>query len=155
MRLTWGKLAVLAWIFMVLLCLAFALSWPWMQHWYAYQTGTLCGSTGTHYCYWSGFGSVFPWSPLTLTGIFGWIAMQYKVHNCHDPEGWLPWGCWRIGTHQAAGGVYKLCHKHHPDLMGKKITRELIHLHHKQHRERITQGPVGSLCRGFRWFTMG
>jgi hypothetical protein len=120
----------------ILLCLVFAISWPWMQHWYAYKTGTICGPTGLPYCYWSGFGSVFPWSPLALTGVFGWLVLQYKRYNCHDPEGWLPWGCWRLGKYEAAGGTFKLCRHHHPDLMGKELTRELIHKHHALHKAR-------------------
>ncbi len=50
--------------------------------------------------------------------------------SCHQP------GCWRIGTHPAAGGQFLLCYRHHPDYQGKKPTRELIEQAHRQYIER-------------------
>ena len=137
MRIHWGYI-----IFGFLLagCVAFAVAWPLgLQHWLAIQTGTCpeigncSGGAGGHYGYWSGFGSVFPWSPLTLTGIFGAIGLWYKKHNCHIQEGFLPWGCWRLGHHSDASGTFMLCRKHHPHVAGKKLTVAFVHRHHYEH----------------------
>jgi hypothetical protein len=54
-------------------------------------------------------------------GIIGAIATAVyqlvKKYNCHYP------GCWRVGNHQAAGGQFSLCYRHHPDYQGRKPTR--------------------------------
>jgi hypothetical protein len=53
-----------------------------------------------------------------------------KRYNCHEP------GCWRVGTHPAAGGQFSLCYRHHPDFEGKQPTHEMIARLHREHEER-------------------
>jgi hypothetical protein len=97
-------------------------------HWLAVHTGTI-NETGPYYGFWSGFGS-----DLTEFGIIGAIATAvyqlFRKYNCHQPS------CWRVGTHQAAGGEFSLCYLHHPDFQGKKPTAELIKRLHQEHLER-------------------
>jgi hypothetical protein len=92
------------------------------------HTGTV-NEPGPYYGFWSGFGS-----DLTEFGIIGAIStgvyQLVKKYNCHYP------GCWRVGNHQAAGGLFSLCHLHHPDYQGKKPTVELIQRLHREHLER-------------------
>jgi hypothetical protein len=97
-------------------------------HWLQVHTGTV-DEPGPYYGFWSGFGS-----DLTEFAIIGTIATAayqlFKKYNCHEP------GCWRVGTHPAAGGQFSLCYRHHPDYQGKKPTHDLIERLHKEHLER-------------------
>ena len=99
-----------------------------MGHWLQVHTG-IVNETGPYYGFWSGFGS-----DLTEFGVIGAIATAayqlVKKYNCHYP------GCWRVGNHQAAGGEFSLCYRHHPDYQGKKPTAELIQRLHREHLER-------------------
>src|SRR5215831_3055387 len=99
-----------------------------VNHWLAVHTGTI-NEPGPYYGFWSGFGS-----DLTEFAIIGTIAtgvyQLFKKYNCHEP------GCWRVGTHPAAGGQFSLCYRHHPDYQGKKPTGELIQRLHREHLER-------------------
>lgn len=134
-------------IAIVLLSAAFfiaaAITW-WLgpgQHWLAIQTGTTyCGSkdTAERYCYWSGFGSVFPWSLLALGGVFTAVWAIVRKHNCHEP------GCWRVGrVHVDDRGTIS-CFHHHPE--GKPERGHIHRQHHAhlarqaaehEHRERV------------------
>jgi hypothetical protein len=68
---------------------------------------------------------------LGILGAIGTGLYQLvKKVNCHEP------GCWRVGTHSAAGGQFMLCYRHHPDYMGKRPTHELIYRLHAEHQER-------------------
>ena len=124
MRKYWIGAAVFA-----ALCIAAGLWWDLGhgQHWLAYQTGTYCGTTGTRYCYWSGFGSVFPWVAFSMGGIFAGLAVGLRKVNCHQP------GCPRIGRYPDAGGSFHYCGKHHPGWEGKHPSQEhrdrMHHLH--------------------------
>jgi hypothetical protein len=97
-------------------------------HWLQVHTGTI-NETGPYYGWWSGFGS-----DLTEFGVIGAIAtgvyQLVRKYNCHEP------GCWRVGAHQAAGGQFSLCYRHHPEYQGKKPTHELIQRLHSEHLER-------------------
>ena len=97
-----------------------------VRHWLAVHTGTV-NEPGPYYGFWSGFGS-----DLTEFGVIGVIAtgvyQLVRKFNCHEP------GCWRVGTHPAAGGQFLLCYRHHPDFAGKKPTSEMIHRLHEQNR---------------------
>ena len=97
-------------------------------HWLEVHTGTV-NEPGPYYGFWSGFGS-----DLTEFAIIGTIATAayqlFKKYNCHEP------GCWRVGAHEAAGGQFSLCYRHHPDFQGKKPTHELIERLHREHLER-------------------
>ena len=106
----------------------------WVRHvhvvadWLQVHTG-IVNETGPYYGFWSGFGS-----DLTEFGIIGAVATAayqlFKKYNCHHP------GCWRVGNHQAAGGQFSLCYRHHPDYQGRKPTIELIQRLHREHLER-------------------
>jgi len=97
-------------------------------YWLQVHTGTV-NESGPYYGFWSGFGS-----DLTEFGIIGAIATAayqlFKKYNCHEP------GCWRVGSHPAAGGQFSLCYRHHPDYRGKKPTHELIERLHQEHLAR-------------------
>ena len=88
--------------------------------------------SGPYYGFWSGFGS-----DIAEFGILGAIGtgiyQLVKRWNCHEP------GCWRIGTHPAAGGQFLLCYRHHPDYAGKKPTHDLIE---RLHRDYAAQQAV-------------
>jgi len=98
-----------------------------VNHWLGIHTGTL-NESGPYYGFWSGFGS-----DIAEFGILGAIAtgiyQLIKKYNCHEP------GCWRVGTHQAAGGQFLLCYRHHPDFHGVKPTHDLIVRMHRQQAE--------------------
>jgi hypothetical protein len=127
----WGITALVIWYH----------SW---QHWLSHGTGSYdTPGVAHHYNFFSGSGSDLGYVTI-LGGLVTIIWHIYSAHNCHDPEGWLPWGCWRIGKYQAAGGQFKLCYKHHPDHMGKKPTRELIHCLHQEYKNGNNSGAVES-----------
>ena len=96
-------------------------------HWLEVHTG-INNEPGPYYGFWSGFGS-----DLTEFGVIGAIATAayqlFKKYNCHEP------GCWRVGAHEAAGGQFSLCYRHHPDFQGRKPTHELIERLHRDHLE--------------------
>jgi hypothetical protein len=104
---------------------AWALTAAAFNHWLAVHTGTV-NEPGPYYGFWSGFGS-----DIAEFGIVGAIATAayqlVKKFNCHEP------GCWRVGNHEAAGGQFYLCYRHHPDYRGKKPDAELIARLHREH----------------------
>jgi hypothetical protein len=78
--------------------------------------------TGGWYGFWSGFAGgvrVFEWF------VIG--ALLYWHHTCHHS----PW-CLRWGKYPAAGGLFRLCHRHHPDLDGKRPHADLILRLHRE-----------------------
>jgi hypothetical protein len=106
-------------------------AWVWhahaVDHWLAVHTGT-DNTAGVYYGFWSGFGS-----DIAEFGVLGAIATAIyqlvRKYNCHEP------GCWRVGSHPAAGGQFLLCYRHHPDFAGKKPTHDLIVRMHQQQAE--------------------
>ena len=96
-------------------------------HWLQFHTGTI-NEPGPYYGFWSGFGSDIAEFGILGAAATGVYQLVKKV-NCHEP------GCWRIGTHPAAGGQFMLCYRHHPDYKGKKPTQELINRLHAEHKE--------------------
>ena len=98
------------------------------NHWLAVHTGTV-NESGPYYGFFSGFGS-----DLAEFGILGAIGtgvyQLVKKYNCHEP------GCWRVGTHPAAGGQFLLCYRHHPDFRGTRPNHDLIERMHAEHLER-------------------
>jgi hypothetical protein len=96
-----------------------------VNHWLGVHTGTI-NESGPYYGFWSGFGS-----DLAEFGILGAIGtgiyQLVKKYNCHEP------GCWRVGTHPAAGGQFLLCYRHHPDFHGFKPSHDLIVRMHEEH----------------------
>jgi hypothetical protein len=119
-------------------CAVIVVAALWVRHvravaeWLQVYTGTV-DEPGPYYAFWSGFGS-----DLAEFGILGAagaaIYHLFKRWNCHEP------GCWRIGTHPAAGGQFNLCYHHHPDFMGRKPTHEVIERMHREHVE--TQAAI-------------
>jgi hypothetical protein len=99
-----------------------------VDHWLGVRTG-MFNESGPYYGFWSGFGS-----DLTEFGIIGVIGtgiyQLVRRYNCHEP------GCWRVGTHPAAGGQFLLCYRHHPDFRGQKPTHDIIERLHREHAER-------------------
>jgi hypothetical protein len=87
-----------------------------------YATGA---GSETHptYGFWSGFGGTLIFSAAVL-----WPPWYYQ-HTCHDH-----FSCLRWGKYEAAGGIFKLCHRHHPDFAGKRPRRELIHALHRKYQ---------------------
>jgi hypothetical protein len=106
------------------------------QHWLAIQTGTcpLQGScdagAGPHYGYWSGFGSVFPWSMTILSGIAAGLAVHWHHINCHEP------GCWRIGRVHVDDRGTLSCFRHYPE---GRPAKGHIHRMHAAHLERLAR----------------
>lgn len=84
--------------------------------------------TWSFYNFWSGIGGSF------LMGAIAWFFMWYIHNTCHDS-----WRCLRFGRYPAAGGVFRLCRHHHPDLQGQRPRRELIHRMHREHLERASR----------------
>ena len=75
---------------------------------------------GGWYGWWSGNAGglqLFQWAAIA--------AVLYWHHTCHDS----PW-CLRWGKYPAAGGVFRMCRHHHPDLRGTRPHREMIHRMH-------------------------
>jgi hypothetical protein len=98
-----------------------------INHWLAVHTGTI-NESGPYYGFWSGFGSDL--AEFGILGAAGTAIYQLvKKYNCHEP------GCWRVGTHAAAGGQFLLCYRHHPDYHGIKPSHDLIVRMHRQHVE--------------------
>jgi hypothetical protein len=98
-----------------------------VNHWLAVHTGTV-NESGPYYGFWSGFGSDI--AEFGVLGAIGAAIYQvFRKYNCHEP------GCWRVGSHPAAGGQFLLCYHHHPDFAGKKPTHDLIVRMHQQHVE--------------------
>jgi hypothetical protein len=107
---------------------AWVLNAPSVNDWLAVHTG-IVDMSGPYYAFWSGFGSDIAEFSLVGAAVTGVYQLNRK-YNCHQR------GCWRIGTHPAAGGQFLLCYHHHPDYQGKKPTRELIEQLRRQHIER-------------------
>ena len=90
----------------------------WLVIHLSQETGT-SDSASRSYDYWSGFGSVFPWS----LAILGGIAGLFHKHNCHVK------GCWRIGKFDIDGTPYTVCPKHHPDVPDKVTHAHILQAH--------------------------
>lgn len=82
-----------------------------------------------NYDFFSGSG------PVWVTTFFGSsVFSTLWVHlNCHTD------GCGRIGRFPVAGGQYKVCRKHHREIVGHshKLTTELLRAEHTLHLDRI------------------
>ena len=100
--------------------------WHLIQHWLATHTGSL-NTPGTPpiYYFWSGVAGSF------LVNIITFLLIFYVHNTCHDSRRCLRWA-----KYPAAGGVFKLCRHHHPDLKGERPHRELIRRMHAEHKAR-------------------
>jgi len=96
--------------------------WWWIE----IHTGTV-NESGPYYGMFSGF-----FGDLTIfTSAAIGLAVIYRHLNCHSQ------GCWRWGHYRTPDGQYKVCRHCHPVLQGRRPTRDLIHLHHRQHAARL------------------
>lgn len=101
----------------------------WAAVWWLFVASTaMCRVTGA--CQETGhvYGSLSGFSGTVLFSVLMLAPPWYYQHTCHQP-----W-CVRWGTHEAAGGIFKMCKVHHPDIQGQPITEELIHRLHRQRR---------------------
>jgi hypothetical protein len=108
--------------------LAWMLNATAFNNWLRVHAG-ISDLAGPYYGFWSGIGSDI--AEFSLVGAaFTGVYQLTRKFNCHQRR------CWRVGTHEAAGGQFLLCARHHPDYHGEKPTRELIEQLHRQHIER-------------------
>lgn len=115
-QIRWAALFALA-----LLMWVITTCWPHIRN----EMFVLIGNrneAGGYYGFWSGFGGA------TRDLEYFFIGAAVYWHNtCHHSRSCLRWG-----KYPAAGGLFKLCHKHHPDL-GERPDHEMIN---RLHRER-------------------
>jgi hypothetical protein len=125
----WPLIAVVGLsLFTVAVILTWVLNARDVNHWLGVHTGAT-NESGPYYGFWSGFGSDL--AELGILGAIGTALYQLvKKYNCHEP------GCWRVGTHPAAGGEFLLCYRHHPDYHGSKPTHDVIVRMHREHLAR-------------------
>jgi hypothetical protein len=90
----------------------------WIAHWWFTITGSR-NEAGAMYGLWSGFGGALP-DVMIPAALGGW----WIHHTCHASPRCLRWG-----KYEAAGGIFRLCHKHHPDLGGRPDTASITRLH--------------------------
>lgn len=79
------------------------------------------------YAFWSGFGSVIPWTLFSMGGLFAGLIVALRRINCHKR------GCWRIGRYPIAGGEFKVCGRCQPDWEGKHPPAEYVMSRHEAH----------------------
>jgi hypothetical protein len=99
--------------------------WHWLVHFLGVDYGVAYGHW-IWYNFWSGVAGSF------LVGAVVVGSSWYLNHTCHDS-----WRCLRYGRYEAAGGMFRLCRHHHPDLKGTRPHRELIARLHREHQERL------------------
>jgi hypothetical protein len=98
--------------------------------WLCHVTGCDYGLPYGHFAWYnlySGFGGSVPDVMIPATCLAWWYH-----HTCHDS-----WKCLHWGRYPAAGGMFRLCRQHHPDLMGQRPHRELIRQLHREHTARM------------------
>lgn len=106
----------------VLAVLSLVTWWPHVRNEFFVLLGSRSEGAGW-YGAWSGFfGAIQP----TLAGT---AALIWYHHTCHNS----PW-CLRWGKYEAAGGLFKLCRHHHPDLQGERPHCDLIRRMHAEHK---------------------
>lgn len=88
------------------------------EHGFAHDIG-IDTQASQEYAFFSGFGT---WL-LAVIGYSGVIATVTRSLNCHAP------GCPRLGRFPVAGGMYKVCHRHHPEEHVRDKTLTLQHIH--------------------------
>lgn len=101
--------------------------WPHVRNEFFVILGSR-NEAGGWYGFNSGAAGAFYMSVIPAAAVF------YYQRTCHDS-----WKCLRWGKYPAAGGLFRLCSRHHPDLMGTRPHRELIHRMHREHLERTSR----------------
>jgi hypothetical protein len=73
---------------------------------------------------------------LTVISLLSLIGGAWRHINCHTD------GCARIGRFPVAGGMFKVCRRHHRDITGHhgKLTLETLQVAHRLHHK---QAPPG------------
>lgn len=97
-------------------------------HFFGIDTGAPYGHW-VPYGFWSGVAGSF----LTNALAFG-LGLWWKS-TCHNS-----WRCWRHGKYQAAGGTFKLCWRHHPD-MGQRPHSAMIRQLHTEWKAKHHSAP--------------
>ncbi len=117
-----GPLAILAAGVIACLLLEY---WPHVRDEFFVLLGSR-DETGGWYGFNSGTAGAFYMSVIPAGLLLYWHS------TCHDS----PW-CLRIAKYEAAGGVFKVCRHHHPDMREHTGTRrELIRRMHREWQER-------------------
>lgn len=93
--------------------------------WFLHVIGVEPRQPSTAYNFFSGAGSDL--GEITIIGL-GIGAFRHV--NCHQR------GCWRLGRHPVAGGLFKVCSHHHPDVPDDGPTAEHIAAAHQAALER-------------------
>jgi len=123
-RARWMTLPVVA-----VAAVALATWWPHVRNEFFVLLGSR-NEAGGWYGFNSGAAGAFYMSVVPAALIFYWHR------TCHNS----PW-CLRLGKYEAAGGVFRLCRHHHPDLAGKRPRGDLIARMHREHQERTAGKP--------------
>ena len=100
--------------------------WRWLVHFAGVDYGAPYGRW-VPYNFWSGIAGSF------IIGALVWAFLTWYHGTCQGSP-----RCLRRGRHDAAGGTFKLCWKHHPD-MGERPHLEMIHRLHREHQERTAR----------------
>lgn len=90
--------------------------WHAIIHW----TGCDYGAPYGHfvwYDFWSGIAGSF------IVGLAAFAVGWYFRSQCHVRR------CYRLGRHRVAGGTFKVCRKHHPDIPGNVTAKLVSDLH--------------------------
>lgn len=98
-----------------------------LLHWAGVEPRT----PSTTYNFWSGIGS-----DIGEATLIGAIVAMARHKACHVR------GCWRLGKHPVADGLYKVCAKHHPDV-ADVVTVDTVARAHHAHRARAALGVEG------------
>lgn len=98
--------------------------WPHVRNEFFVLIGSR-NEPGGWYGFHSGFGGSY------YIALFALGPLWWYQRSCHAH----PW-CLRWGKYEAAGGMFKLCWLHHPDLQGARPHLELIHRLHREHQAR-------------------
>lgn len=111
---------------------------PWLIFWHGFVHWTGGDYGAPAYGYFEPYDWV---SGILGLGVLGIFLTNFRKYNCKKK-----W-CWRIGHHEftdPTDGVTRLlCWKHHPDVVHKHLTDEVIDLiQAKRRRERMAKGPV-------------
>lgn len=98
--------------------------WHWAVHMMGADAGQTYGQWNW-YSFHSGIGGN-SW----MAGIAAFIIIWFH-HKCHTRH------CWRWGRFPVAGGQYRVCAHHHPDLADdKRPTAEFIRKIHAEWKDR-------------------
>ena len=111
------------WLLLAASAACTAIWWPHVRNEFFVLLGSR-NEAGGWYGFHSGFGGA------AYTSLIPAIAVLYWHHTCHHS----PW-CLRWGKYEAAGGLFRLCRVHHPDLLGIRPHRDLIHRLHREWRD--------------------